>query len=665
MVKFVSASAVAASLGSSAVLARSESNNDAPTNAVSKLVEMLKDMKGKMEREDKADEAAFDKYMCWCDRVQESKSRLIKEAEGAIEMLSADIKENEGEKIAQEAELQDIGVKQTSTEEHKSKEIQEYNATHSAFLVKQSQQTQILQALHKSVGLLGKSPLSFLQVKGVSKKSQRYSPKSLTVSGVLEDMQKNFGKALDQDAKADEKATESHKGLVTDLTSQLDGLHKSEVKTKVDKAETETTIADDQELKLDTSDQKEADAAFLVEAEQSCTDRRTEYNERTELRLKELDGVTKALDSLTDEKNRALFLKSMKSFLQQGSTTAQQAAAQRASAMLEAVADERKSFRLGALARKILLVQKGAPNGNFQTVLESIAEMMKQLKAEGEADAEKKDYCNAEYQKINSERNKKQFLIQKNQALIKRLDSHVEGLIMEKAKSQDAINTAEKDLSEARAIREEENSVFKTEKADDEAAVAALTSVRATLAELNNAHAEGDGTALAQVSLQFDPKKLSNERRDLMRDEEKYQLTDKSSQKGALATVLAMVDHIIASSEKEIETASKAEDSSQKSFEAQEKDTKALVEDLKKKIVSIDGQMSSKKQESSSENGSLESNQEELDAQKEYEESLKPECDWIISKFDERYNKREAEMTALEHVKYDLSTSALVQKGGK
>eukprot|EP00933_Yihiella_yeosuensis_P061013 TRINITY_DN63833_c0_g1_i1.p1 TRINITY_DN63833_c0_g1~~TRINITY_DN63833_c0_g1_i1.p1 ORF type:complete len:674 (-),score=240.31 TRINITY_DN63833_c0_g1_i1:146-2167(-) len=664
--KYVTATLLGASVASVAA-------DQAPNNAVSKVVDMLQDMKSKMEADDKADETAFNNYMCWCDRVQESKTILIKEAQAAIAHLAAEIKENEGEKDAQVATLNDIDVKQEETEENKAEEIEEYNATHAAFLLKEAQQTQILQALHKSVGLLGDAPF-FLQLSSESNsknkmaslfKNGKYAPQSLTVSGILEDMQNNFFDSLSEDTATENKNTNTHGELVSDMNGQLNVLHKSEVKTEADKAETEGVIADDTELKQDTTDQKEADTSFLAEAEQSCVDRRAEYNVRQELRLKELDGVTKALEILTDEKNRALFFKSVKSFLETGSTgrAAAQKAAQKAFAELKAVAAQKHSFRLAAVAKQIQAAEE-LPNGGFTAVLGSIGDMINQLKEEGESDAKKKDYCKEEYQKINSEKNKRSFLIQKNQATIQQLDSRVEDLLNEKARSRAAIEAAEKELAEAEEIRKEENSVYKSEKADDEAAIAVLKDTRGVLEKFYKEETGGDGTALAKSKSGFDPRKLSTERRDLMRSEEKYELTDATSQKGAATMILSMLDRIISNSKDEITDSTEAEKAAQASFDKQETDIHNLVEDLEKKITSINSQVNSHKEDKSDENGAMSDNQAELDAQKDYEENLKPECDWIISKFDERFNKREAEMDSLEHAKTLLSGSIYLQNDG-
>eukprot|EP00933_Yihiella_yeosuensis_P025321 TRINITY_DN1966_c0_g1_i2.p1 TRINITY_DN1966_c0_g1~~TRINITY_DN1966_c0_g1_i2.p1 ORF type:complete len:660 (-),score=239.60 TRINITY_DN1966_c0_g1_i2:121-2100(-) len=642
--------------------AASSSVEEAPNNAVSKVVDMLRDMKEKIEADDKADEAAFNKYMCWCDKVQESKTMLIKEAKEAISHLTAEIKENEGEKEAQVATLEDIDVKQEATEEKKEEENEEYDAVHAAFLLKEAQQTQILQALVKSTGLLGESPM-FLQ-KDSSKPRQlsllqessstgsKYAPQSLSVSGILEDMQKNFGINLAEETSTENKNTDTHVDLNEDFDGTLHTLHKSEVKTEADKAETETVIADDTELKDDTTEQRDADTEFLSQAEQSCVDRREEYNARMELRLQELDGVTKALDNLMDEKNRALFFKSVKSFVQV--ETSSTSAVRKAYSELRSAASQKRSYRLASVASQVHK-QLELPNGGFTAVLGSIGDMIKQLKEEGESDAKKKDYCKKEYQEINKEKAKREFLIKKNDATITQIDSRVEELLHEKALSEAAIKSAEEELAQAKAIREEENSVYKTEKADDEAAISVLTDTRAMLAKFYEENTGGDGTSLA-VS-KFDPNKLSNKRRDLMREEEKYELTDKASNKGAATMILSMIDRIISNSEDEIKDSTGAEEKAQADFDKQEQETNSLVDDLDKKITSINSQVNTHKENKADENGQMGENQEELDGQKAYEEELKPECDWIIAKFDERYDKREAEMDSLQHAKELLSGS--------
>merc|ERR1712129_162944 len=72
----------------------------------------------------------------------------------------------------------------------------------------------------------------------------------------------------------------------------------------------------------------------------------------------------------------------------------------------------------------------------------------------------------------------------------------------------------------------------------------------------------------------------------------------------------------------------------------------------------------------SEEKKDLDNNKEDLKKQQDYKKEIKPDCDWIIGKFDKRAELRTAEMDGLVEAKEFLAgasteEASLVQKVGK
>jgi hypothetical protein len=81
---------------------------------------------------------------------------------------------------------------------------------------------------------------------------------------------------------------------------------------------------------------------------------------------------------------------------------------------------------------------------------------------------------------------------------------------------------------------------------------------------------------------------------------------------------------------------------------------------------SLETIIANKQGELSDEHLSLEANQADLKNEKDYEKSIKPDCDWILKAFQTRADQRKAEMNGLVGAKEFLAgyqpAAELVQK---
>merc|ERR1719456_1859976 len=65
----------------------------AKTRPVSKVITLLKDMLGQLEKEADEDQEVYDKMTCWCETYDKEKTKSIADGEARITNLNAKIEE--------------------------------------------------------------------------------------------------------------------------------------------------------------------------------------------------------------------------------------------------------------------------------------------------------------------------------------------------------------------------------------------------------------------------------------------------------------------------------------------------------------------------------------------------------------------------------------------
>jgi len=670
--KAVKSCAFAAFLAGVAVLA-----NDA--SPVRKVITMLEDLHAKIEEDEGLDTKAYEKYMCWCDNVEKAKTASIEEGGKTIEDLAAEIGTLENLQEATEEKLDQNARDTADTEAAKKDEQEAYDLAENSYFRQEAGMREALASMEKARGLLGATDLMgllqtdnspvLLALKDVVKSmpmatrlpqkslellSQATSSTSLqepsmaeSVIGILNELKESYT-TEDQTMLEDHtKEKDTHLKAQANFKEQLDLLAHDKAKLSAELAKCKKDLSDAKTLKAATERQKKEDEDFLAEAMSSKEKRQADFTARQSERQKELDGVNKALETLTDEKARELTSRSIKTvaFLQLSSTSSD---AERAVSALQEQAAKTNSFRLAALAKQ---VKKALPEGakdKGAEIISSMDTMITELKTEQASDDDKKAHCTQEYQEINKEVNKLTFLVQKKEAAIKSLNDKID----HKTELTDAasfkIGENEKELEKLAEIRQGEEDVYKKEKADDEAAIELLTLTRSQLAKFY----EG-----SFVQLKQDPKEmlkgedLSQENKDLARQEEGYTLSDKNSNKGAADMILAMIDHIVGNLKDEIADATKEEEDATADYEAQKAALEKDNEDLDAQKVDLASEMTKHRTDIDDEEGDKDDNNGGIAAKQEYKSSIQGECDFIISKHQERYDKRQAEISGINQAK--------------
>merc|ERR1719433_2464337 len=114
----------------------------------------------------------------------------------------------------------------------------------------------------------------------------------------------------------------------------------------------------------------------------------------------------------------------------------------------------------------------------------------------------------------------------------------------------------------------------------------------------------------------------------------------------------------------EIRNGMKTEEDSQLAYEKQMKVAKDLEEELQKRIVHLKVLITKRGEERVEEQADMGNNQLDLRNERDYKADIKPDCDWMIGAFEQRAEKRAAEMSGLRGAKDFLAgykPTALVQ----
>merc|ERR1719408_1050245 len=114
----------------------------------------------------------------------------------------------------------------------------------------------------------------------------------------------------------------------------------------------------------------------------------------------------------------------------------------------------------------------------------------------------------------------------------------------------------------------------------------------------------------------------------------------KNESKGIISIMTMIIEDLNA----EIKTGQEEEKAAQLAFEKSLAAAKKLQSDLEQKVENLNEVIATRKGEIVTEHEIMDSNQKDLDDEIAYKKEIAPDCDWIINAFQERVDKRKAEM---------------------
>jgi hypothetical protein len=665
-------------VGFLALLGGVEAVSDAP---VTKVVELLKELKSKIVLDGEQEQKTYDKFACWCETTTQRKADMILQAKKDIQRLGTAVLKGKGKVATLAAEIAQLRKEIKENNEYRSKITAVRQKENADFSQEKAEMEQTLNALERAIGVLSgagtqeksvaeedleKNRFTMLQVKdtvrtaasvaNLSRKDaalvqqflgSEYNPQSATITGILKDMYNTFASTLEETTTQELTDNENYEKEMDLKLEALQIATEQKASKEAKKAETEAQLAEDNQALEDTTKEMNDNADFFDATKKSCHAKSEEWTVRKTMRSEELMGVEKAMEILSGDAARALFGKAIKpgqetiSFLQT-SPSANKDLAKQAYRSLQKSAAKTQSLRLASLA---VTLRKA---GHFVKVIKSIDDMVKTLQEEESDDKSKKDECNETMHTLNEKVALEKHEIMRNEKKIAKQTKKIEKLEKNIQKTAALIQETLDTLAQMKADREAEKLAYEEARRDDEAAIELLEKATKALASyfVKNGIDENMEKALIQEEPEF---KVSEDQAP------ETEFSGHNDNQGQTKGIVSMLNMITNDLRNEVKQGIATEEASVKAYLEAKEQTEQYLESLREKKTNLEDAKNATEQARTAEENAMADNQGELAAAEEDIASKKEGCDWIASNFDKRAEMRAAEMQGLREAKSILS----------
>jgi len=648
---------------------------------VEAVVNLLKDLKTKVEQDAEDEQQVYDKFACWCENAMKAKADAIDKARADIRATGQTILKLKGTVATLTSEIEDLESDMASNKKMQDEATALREKENAAYTAETDETKQALAAVTSAVKALisGTEKKSLLQVSSHSSSvravkalleilprktrtpppklallsefmsgssKQNYAPQSFTIQGILKDMYDTFSTDLESATNKEATANRDFETLIGTKTKEYKEMDAAKASRTQKKVEAEADLSDATDMYDKTEATKESDTKFFDTTAATCKDKSDEWTMRKKMRAEELEGIKKTIEILTSDEAREIFEESSTSFIQVSSTGTGSllVPAGRAYALLKTQAQELHSLRLAQVALSVRQSQKG----HFDEVIKEIDEMIKTLKEEADADLKKKNQCLDLYQELAKDSNKLSWKIKNNKAKIDKLSTKIKNTKAEKSETTARIKDTIKQMDAMTVKREEENQAYLKAKEADKKTIALLQKAKDALSAFYKKHA-----AFLQGKGKEEPVFKRSEFEAPTAD-----FSDKGSHKTQAGGIVGMLEVLIEEVKDETAADKAQEIKTQKDFAASIKALKDMKSDLTDKKISLSDMIAEKADDRTAEEGDLKDNEGELKSTKDHKAEIKPDCDWIIKSFGERAEKRTAEMSGLSGAKDLLAGAA-------
>jgi len=475
--------------------------DEAKNRPVSKVITLLKDMTKQLEAESEEDQAVYDKMACWCTTNDKEKTKAIEEAEERIAMLTAAIEEGTGKSASLTTEIgnleKEVAANQAALDKAtalRQKQLAEFNAEEKDLLQSIGALKSAITVLKKHNSLLQANMNSEMSVampniamlmkhqfhkhgdrlKEVITPSQMkmaeqfmqapgYANQSGEIFGILENMKETF----EADLAASQKEEAANQKAYEDLKAAKEAeiaAGQEQIDKKTDElAATDEKLANDKVDKEDTENTMAADEKFLMNLKEKCQQTDAEFEQRQKTRTEEIAAVSEALKFLSSDEAHDLFTRTF-NFIQ---TAEMDSRRKQASTVLVKAAKSLHAPKLAAIAESVKL-------DAFTKVKKAIDDMIAALLQEKADEIKHKDFCVENLNTNESNINEKSRDAKDLEAKIADLDAQIRSLAAAIEELQAQIAELQVQLKRAGENREQENAEFQKTVQDQRATIKLL-----------------------------------------------------------------------------------------------------------------------------------------------------------------------------------------------
>jgi len=287
-------------------------------------------------------------------------------------------------------------------------------------------------------------------------------------------------------------------------------------------------------------------------------------------------------------------------------------------------------------------------------VIGAIDKVITVLKKEQEADNKKKTQCKEEYRNIQSTSEDIEWKIEKNEAKIEDLETTIENKENELAETVQSIKDTKQDIKDMVAQRKAEKEAYDAAKKEDQDAIKLLKQAKTAL----ESFAKNNGVKGAEAIAFF-----QGSPDDVLRGDSapKAKFSDKGSRAIETKGISTLLKTIIEGLQDEIKVQTEVENQGIADEKKAHDAADALQAALETKETNLKKTIADRKSDKDDENTKMTSNNKDLKSEQDYHAKIKPDCEFTLNNWQDRFNKRKAEMGGLVTAKDYLAGAALVQ----
>merc|ERR1719393_1140304 len=445
-----------------------------------KIVQMIDEMAGKVQKELDETTADFEEYAKFCDDEAVAKDYAIKDGKESMEELSATITDTQAGIDSAAAKIEDLSTKISDTESELSTETALRKQENEAFVKKEAELLETTRELEGATGAIKKS-LSLVQLRGGKVGQSERDALNALVAGLGQLVEASFVKPeqrrhiqsfLEQRADAEESfearaRTLDSNAIVDTLTEMTDEAEESLTETRKREAEAaqafallkqslEGEIKGSKEELSESTQFKASSAEKLAQAQEDLAVTTKAFDEDTAY-LKDLkrDCQTRAREfevTVKDNNAELTALGKAKAILLKKFALVQTHTQVRALAKVRVQDEDPKSRALRSieqLGRKLhstalVSLAYRAASDPFGKVRSMIEDMIAKLLREAAEEATQKAFCDKEIGESKASKDEKQGKLDKVNARLEKAESSIATLT-------EQVTTLSKDVAESDA----------------------------------------------------------------------------------------------------------------------------------------------------------------------------------------------------------------------
>jgi hypothetical protein len=658
---------------------------------MAKVVELLNNLQTQCQEEGSEEAATYDTFACFCKDTTESKVTSIKTYEDNIQADSADEAQLSASVDQLKAEVAKLNTDIDTMEMELKKATELREQEHADYVVAYADATKAVDSLERAITAIEGSKLDLKQVQSIIRPvllmadamsilpSSSEAPKKAVASlleegpdgqpdyefhagdilGTLGELKTSFGQKK-SDLQSEEEAAASAFETASDakrdeITSGKETLATKEGLLSDDSA----SLAEVQGEISEATALLHDDRQYLKDLTEQCERKANEWDQRSGMRKQELAAISQALEILStasakaeetgaggraepvgalqmeivddlDDSNWASFVQKNVRKASESSSALEESLKprNRIIALLKASAHDLKSTDLTFLAMKIA-------EDPFAKVKVLIQQLIQRLLAESKNEATHKGWCDTELGKASHSRDSRHQDVTTLTADIEELEARKAKLLVEK----DELNAQILELTSALTNATNDRA---DEKADHDATMKSaqegLTALKAAITTLKDFYKMG-AKAFAQGA------KASPV------DEDSPGAGFDGSYQGNQAQgqgIIGMLETIQSDFERTLSQTDAAETQSYRDFVAFSKETKASKASKETGLTNCEADLVQTSADLSTRLLDLQQNQQLLDTALKALEALRPACIDTGMSFEERTQRREAEISALK-----------------